>query len=152
MGRTGHNGVVAKPPVQALTTDPADQQRIAERYPARSLGRTLLLAVVVLAGAALLVGWLSLGLRNSQRPPVEAELLTHHVISNEEAGYRLLVGRTDPSRPAVCTVQAQAQNFEHVGTAEVTIPPAEQEVVEFTGSLRTVREADAVYVENCRLQ
>lgn len=151
MSADRHNGGVTKTSVQAMTDDPADQQRIAQRYPRRSLGSTLLAGAAILIGAAALVIYLTLGAQQSQRPPVEADLLTHHVVSNTEAGFSLRVARIDPSQPAVCTIQAQAQNYEHVGTSEFEIPPSEHEVSIIEGTLKTVRVADAVYVEGCRL-
>ncbi|MPM30850.1 hypothetical protein SDC9_77400 [bioreactor metagenome] len=89
--------------------------------------------------------------RNSQRPPVEATLTAHWVVDDQRAGYTLQIARTDPSRAAVCTVRAQAQNYEHIGDADVNVPPSDQQVVTISGTLRTVRRADAVYVEGCHL-
>lgn len=109
--------------------------------------RGVIALVVVLA----LAWYLQTAVRNSQRPAVEATLTAHWVVDAQQAGYELLVVRPDPSRPAVCTVRAQAQNYEHIGDAEVEVPASDQEQVSVTGTLRTVREADAVYVEGCRL-
>ncbi len=142
---------MARTRTQALSDDPTDIDRIARRYPpvnARGpVVRAIIAVVVVLA-----LGWyLQTAVRNSQRPPVEATLTAHWVIDDQRAGFTLLVVRPDPSREAVCTVRAQAQNFEHIGQLDLTIPPSDQEQVTVDGSLRTVRPADAVYVEGCRL-
>ena len=142
---------VARTSTQALSNDPADIDRIARRYPPFRVRGPLVRAIIALA-VVLGLGWyLQMAVRNSERPPVEATLTAHWVIDDQRAGFELLVGRPDPSRPAVCRVRAQAQNYEHIGDAEVAVPASDQEVVKVTGSLRTVREADAVYVEGCRL-
>lgn len=144
-------GGVARTPVQALSDDPVDIERIARRYPSRTAGGPVLRAAIAVLVVLALAWYVQVALRNSQRPPVEATLTAHWVVDAQEAGYELLVARTDPTRPAVCTVRAQAQNYEHVGDAEVEVPPSDQEQVTVTGTLRTVRVADAVYVEGCRL-
>lgn len=143
-------GDVARTPVQALTDDPSDIARIARRYPPRTLG-PLVKALIALAVVLGLAWYLQMAVRNSQRPPVEATLTAHWVVDAQQAGFELLVARPDPSRPAICTVRAQAQNYEHIGDTEVEIPPSDQDQVTITGTLRTVRVADALYVEGCRL-
>jgi len=148
---TGHNGRVARTSIRALSDDPADIDRIARRYPGGA-GRAVLLRILIAALVVVALGWyLQVAVRNSQRPPVEATLTAHWVIDDQRAGFTLQVARTDPSRAAVCTVRAQAQNYEHIGDADITIPPSDQEVVTVDGSLRTVRRADAVSVAGCRL-
>lgn len=144
-------GGVARTPVQPLSDDPIDIERIARRYPSGPVGGPVVRVVVAVLVVVALTWYLQVAVRNSQRPPVEATLTAHWVVDAQEAGYELLVARTDPARPAVCTVRAQAQNYEHVGDAEVAVPPSDQEQVTVTGTLRTVRVADAVYVESCRL-
>ncbi|WOP17457.1 DUF4307 domain-containing protein [Raineyella sp. LH-20] len=142
---------MARTSIRALTDDPADIARIARRYPGGA-GRATLLRVVIAVAVVVALGWyLQLALHNSQRPPVEATLTAHWVIDDQQAGFTLQVARTDPHRAAVCTVRAQAQNYEHIGDAEITVPPADQEVVTVDGTLRTVRRADAISVAGCRL-
>lgn len=142
---------MARTRTQALSDDPADIERIARRYPPFRVRGPLVRAIIAVAVVLGLAWYLQTALRNSQRPPVEATVTSHWVIDQQRAGFDLLVARPDPSRPAVCRVRAQARNYEHIGDAEVTVPASDQEQVTITGSLRTVREADAVYVEGCRL-
>ncbi|QGF24096.1 DUF4307 domain-containing protein [Raineyella fluvialis] len=142
---------MARTRIQALSDDPADIDRIARRYPGGA-GRAAVLRLVLAVLIVVALGWyLQVALRNSQRPPVEATLTAHWVVDDQRAGFTLQVARTDPSRAAVCTVRAQAQNYEHIGDVDVPIPPSTQQVVTVDGTLRTVRRADAVYVEGCRL-
>lgn len=143
---------VARTSTQALSADPADIERIARRYPPFRVRGPLVRAVIAVAVVLGLAWYLQTAARNSQRPPVEATVASHWVIDDQQAGFDLIVVRPDPSRPAVCRVRAQAQNYEHIGDAEVTVPPSDQEQVIITGSLRTVRQSDAVYVEGCRLE
>lgn len=142
---------VARTSTQALSNDPADIERIARRYPPFRVRGPLVRAIVAVAVVLGLAWYLQMAVRNSARPPVEATLTAHWVIDEQQAGYEMWVVRPDPSRPAVCRMRAQAQNFEHIGDAEVYVPASDQEQVTVTGTLRTVREADAVYVESCRL-
>ncbi len=142
---------MARTKTRALTDDPADIDRIARRYPGGAARAAVLRVVIAVAVVAALGWYLQVAFRNSQRPPVEATLTAHWVVDDQRAGYTLQVARTDPSRTAVCTVRAQAQNYEHIGDADVTIAPSDQQVVTVSGTLRTVRRADAVYVEGCHL-
>ncbi len=136
---------------RALSDDPANIARIARRYPPRPV-RTLVLRVVLVAAIVAALAWyLPMAHRNAN-PPVTGVLSAHWVVSNQEAGFTLLVGRPDPRVPAVCTVRAQAANYEYVGQVDVPIPPSDQRQVSITSTMRTVREADAVALEGCRIR
>ncbi|SDB79948.1 protein of unknown function [Raineyella antarctica] len=142
---------MARTRTQALSDDPADIERIARRYPSFTVRGPLVRALVAILVVAALGWYLQTALHNSRRPPVEATITGHWVVTPQQAGYDLLVVRPDPGRPAVCTVRAQAKNFEFVGDSEVTVPASDQEQLTVRGTLRTVREADAVSVEGCHL-
>lgn len=142
---------MARTRTRALSDDPADIERIARRYPPVSVQGPLLRGVIAFA-VVLALGWyLATAANNSRRPPVEATVTSHWAIDDQHAGYTLIVARPDPGRPAVCTIRAQAQNYEYIGDIDVPVPPSTQEQVTITGSLRTVRRADAVSVDSCHL-
>lgn len=128
----------------------ADRARISARYPKRNpVDLTVgIAAAVALLAAVAIVAFTGLVRSN---PPVAGLVRAFDTVSPEVTEVELVVQRTDPSRPAVCQLFAQAENYERVGELEVQVPAGDKELTELYVEIRTIREATAVDLEGCQL-
>lgn len=136
-------------PVSTYEPTAADRARIAARYPRRGRLDLLLalLAVITLLAAGVI--FVQGGLVQSN-PPVVAMVRAFDTAPQETTA-DIVVQRTDPSREATCFVYTQAANFERVGEMTLEVPPSEEKLTVLHVTIRTVREATAVQVSDCRM-
>lgn len=142
--RAGHNGGVAKYEPTA-----EDRARIAARYPKRTLQD----ALIGIGGAvALLVAVVLVAISGVIRsnPPVAAGVRAFDA-SVERTTVDITVQRADPSQKVTCFLFAQAANHERVGEMDLEVGPGTDELTLVHVTVRTVREATSVTLENCRI-
>ncbi len=126
-----------------------DRARIAARYPKRTLqdaligigGAAALLVAVVLVAVS--------GLMHSN-PPVAAGVRAFDA-SVEQTTVDITVQRSDPSQKVTCFLYAQAANHERVGEMDVEVGPGTEKLTLIHVTVKTVREATSVTLENCRI-
>lgn len=128
----------------------ADRARIAARYPAARGRRPILLALVALL-TVLLGGWMVWAGLHGATKPVEADLTSFHDGGEHEIHADLRVQRRDPSKAAVCTIKATAQEGARVGELDAHIPPGTEKIIRQRVTVKTVNKAVSVNVESCRL-
>jgi hypothetical protein len=134
---------------QPTTSEAAERLRL--RYPTSRLPRPVLVTVVAVLAVAFLV-WLVWTASVHSTPPVSGQVSSYRVLSDQEVTVTLTVDRPDPSRAAVCTVVAQAADFQLVGALErVEIPPQQSRVVDLTLTVKTLRRASSASVKTCSL-
>lgn len=142
--QAGHNGAVAKYEPTA-----EDIARITARYPKRTLQDTL---IGVGAAAALLVAVVLVVISGVIRsnPPIAAMVRAFEA-APEQTRVEVAVQRNDPSQKATCSLFAQAANHERVGELELAIGPGTDQLTLVSVTIKTVREATSVSIENCRI-
>jgi len=133
--------------VSSLTE--ADRARIATRYPATPARHRLYLVLATVL-AVLLAGWLAWAGGRGATPDVVADVHSFHDGGEHQITADLRVQRKDPARPAVCTLEATAENFVRVGELEATIPPGTGRITRISVPVKTVNRAVSVTVQNCR--
>ncbi|MEL4359099.1 MULTISPECIES: DUF4307 domain-containing protein [unclassified Luteococcus] len=131
------------------TPTAADRDRIAARYPVSPARHKVYLGLVTVL-AVLLAGWLAWAGGQAATPDVVADVHSFHDGGEHQIVADLRVQREDPSRPAVCTLEATAENFVRVGELEATIPPGTQKITRIQIPVRTVNHAVSVTVQGCR--
>lgn len=126
-----------------------DRARIAARYPKRTLQDTLIGigGAVALMVAVVLVAVSGLIRSN---PPVAASVRAFDA-GTEQTKVDITVQRTDPSQKVTCFLYAQAANHERVGEMDVEVGPGTEELTLIHVTVKTVREATSVTLENCRI-
>lgn len=129
---------------------PTDEERIARRYPKRTVWDYLIYGGVAIGVGAVIVSALLSGLVRSN-PPAQATIRAFEVLSPNQVTVDLLLQRTDPTKPAECKVFAQAASYEQVGEKLVTLPPSPEHVSSHIVTLATTKQAAAVDVQGCRL-
>ncbi len=133
----------------ARTPSPDDEAaRIRQRYPAARLPRPVLVGLVTLL-AAVGLGWLVWTATVHSTPPVRGGVAAFTVLSDSKVAVTLTVERPDPSIPAVCTVIAQAVNFDHVGELPVEVEATTARRVDLHVTLKTFRRATSVSLAQC---
>ena len=127
----------------------AAAERLRLRYPRSRLPRPVLITGVTVLAVAFL-GWLVWAAGVSATPAVSGQVTSYHVVSDQEVAVTLTVDRPDPTRAAVCSVVAQAADFQSVGAMEqVQIPPRKERIVDVTFRLKTLRKATSASVKSC---
>ncbi|MDN5762623.1 MAG: DUF4307 domain-containing protein [Microlunatus sp.] len=127
---------------------PSDRARLARRYPQPLIPRLLLVGVVV-AVAAVALGWLVWAGLAQSSPAVSAKVSAYTVVSDTEIAATVTVDRPDPSVPVVCRISAQAEDFQPVGEVNLKVDPSEHGVVDAPVSITTVRRATTATVREC---
>ena len=125
-------------------------ERLRLRYPPPRVPRPVLVAVVAV-GAAVGLAWLIWSASFHATPPVSAQVSAYRVVSETEIAFTLTVDRPDPSRPVVCRVLAQAQDFSPVGELQVRVPGTPAKVVNVRETLVTTRPAVTATAKGCEL-
>lgn len=125
-----------------------DEERIARRYPKRSLWDYLLYGgLAVSIGIAMVLTVIS-ALSHSA-PPAESMVRSFTVDSPTQITVELVVQRTDPSKEAQCKLVAQADSYEEVGEATVTVPPDSEKIKAYMFTVKTVKEPVAINQRGC---
>ncbi|MHA7648427.1 DUF4307 domain-containing protein [Mycobacterium sp. ML4] len=125
--------------------------------PAARYGRTRLsrgsrrrvvigLTVLVLAAG---VGIALLAYRQIGTGPVKGTLAGYQVIDDETASVTISVYRADPSRPVDCVVRIRANDGSETGRREVLVPPADQNTVLVTTTLKSSKPPAMADVYGC---
>lgn len=127
-----------------------DAQRIAKRYPKRSLWDYLVFGLLALGVGVAIYSALASGLVRSN-PPAQATVHSFQVVSVNRIDVEILVQRTDPSKTAECKLIAQAASYDRVGELLVEVPPTSDFTSSHRFSLNTIKEPVAVDVQGCRL-
>ena len=131
-----------------MTATESDAQRIARRYPPSRAPKWLWVVVAaVIAG----VGgtWLLWSAAYGANPPISAKIVTWEVTSDSTMDVRVTTQRPDPSRPAVCTVTAQAESYETVGQYDIALGPGTEELEHHDIELKTFKRATSVKILAC---
>ena len=134
--------------IQAVTI--SDDERIAQRYPKRSIHDYVLFGGLGLAVAVSIFTAVWAGIENSS-PPVAGEVRNFVVNNPNEISVDLVIQREDPSQPVECSVYAQAESYEEVGEDVLQIPPGTKKLELHSFTIQTVKEAVAIEVESCHL-
>lgn len=143
---TGATGTRLGPVTTPTDADPA---RIAARYPARP-ARHHAYQALALVLAVVLLGWMTwAGVRKSN-PPVTADVHGFTVVDDHTIRATLRVQRANPARPAICTLQATAENFVQVGERDQTIAGGTQKITMANVEVRTLTRAATITVKGCR--
>ena len=81
--------------------------------------------------------------------PISAKIVTWEVTSDSTMDVRVTTQRPDPSRPAVCTVTAQAESYETVGQYDIELGPGTEELEHHDIELKTFKRATSVKILAC---
>lgn len=126
----------------------SDEERIARRYPKRSVADYLLFGgLAVGIGIAMVLTVISAW--HNSAPPAVAMVRSFAVDSPTQATVELVVQRTDPSTAAQCKLVAQADSYEEVGETMVDVPPSPEKIAAYSFSVKTVKKAVAVDERGC---
>lgn len=126
-----------------------DAERIARRYPQRRTPRWLwiaLAAALAAAGGA----WLVWSATYGANPAVTARLDSFVVTSDQTVDAVVTTQRPDPSRPATCTIIAQAVTYDTVGQYPLELAPSEVSLETHRLTIRTLKRATSVSVQGCQ--
>ena len=126
-------------------------ERLRLRYPKSRLPRPLLIVTVAVVAVVFLT-WLGWTATVRANPAVSGEVTSYQVLSDREVAFTLTVDRPDPSRAAVCTVVAQAVDYEAVGAVEVEVPPRSERLVDISQTMKTLRRATSASFRTCSLR
>lgn len=126
-----------------------DADRIARRYPVARTPRWLWVVPAV-ALAVVGGGWTVWSGIHGATPPISAKIVSFDVTSDQTVQVLLTTQRPDPSRPATCTVTAQATSYETVGQFPLFLGPGTQELENHDVTIRTFKRGTSVKVEGCR--
>lgn len=132
----------------SVDRDPVVEERLRRRYPPPRVPRPVIITLVAVGAIAALV-WLLWVASVRSSPPVSGQVSTYTVVSETQIDLTLTVDRPDPSIPVVCTVIAQAANFERVGEMPVEVAASEHRVVDVPVSLKTFHEATSASLDHC---
>ncbi|MBX9641475.1 MAG: DUF4307 domain-containing protein [Mycobacteriaceae bacterium] len=118
-----------------------------DRLSPRSRRRIVIgLTVLVLA---LGVGIAVVAYRQLGSGPVKGTLAGYQVIDDETASVTISVYRTDPSRPVDCIVRVRSKDGSETGRREVLVPPANQNTVQVTTTLKSSKPPAIADVYGC---
>lgn len=132
-------------------TSQTDAARLARRYPR---GRTPRWLWVVFAAACAVLGgaWMIWSAVHGANPPISAKIVSFAVTSDQTIDVRVTTQRPDPSRPAVCTLTAQAITYDTVGQVVVDLPPGTQELEDHDLTIRTFKRPTSVKIDSCTVR
>lgn len=107
-------------------------------------------AAAVLAVA--FIAWVIWTATAHSNPPVTGQVPAYQVLNDREVAVTVTVQRPDPSLAAVCNVVAQAADFQVVGAlTRLEIPPRDEQVVNVTTTIKTLRRATSASVRGCEI-
>lgn len=127
---------------------PADQQRLAARYPRPRLPRGALVGIVA-AVAAVFLGWLIWAATVHANPVVSAQVPAYRVVSDSRIDVTVTIDRPDPSVKVICRISAQAEDFQPVGEVNLPVEATADRVVNAKVSITTLRRATTAVVREC---
>ncbi len=81
--------------------------------------------------------------------PVKGTLAGYQVIDDETVSVTISVYRTDPSRPVDCIVRVKSKDGAETGRREVLVPPADQQTVQVTTTLKSTKPPAMADVYGC---
>jgi hypothetical protein len=137
-------------PAMDPSAEPEVAARLARRYPVRrSPLRDWRLTAAVLAVIGL--AWLVWAAGQGANPAVSARVDGFEVVSDAQIDVRLTVERVDPSRPAECSLFAQAVSYERVGELVVPVASGTDRLTALKVPIRTFKRATTVDIESCRV-
>lgn len=118
-----------------------------DRLSRRSRRRIVIgLTVLVLAAG---VGIASVAYRQIGAAPVKGTLAGYQLIDDETALVTVSVYRRDPSRPVDCIVRVRSKDGSETGRREVLVPPADQQTVQVTATLKSSKRPAMADVYGC---
>ncbi len=126
----------------------AAAERLALRYPpplVRRRTKVVLVAVATLVALSWLV-WTAL---LHADPAVSGDVAGYQVVSDTSIEVTMTVQRSDPSRPATCSLLAQSTDFQPVAESVVAVEASTHQVVDVPVTLTTLRRATSVTVRSC---
>lgn len=126
----------------------ADRERLARRYPKPRIPRPLFIAIVAVI-AALSLTWLVRTALYHAAPVVSAQVPGYTVVSDTKITVTVTVDRPDPSIPVACRVLAKAVDFQPVGELIVPFEATDDQIVNQTVTITTVRRATTAVVSEC---
>ncbi|MBI2703502.1 hypothetical protein A9W98_03100 [Mycobacterium gordonae] len=104
------------------------------------------LTVLVLAvGVAIAV----VAYRQIGSAPLKGTLAGYQVIDDETASVTISVYRRDPSRPVDCIVRVRSKDGSETGRREVLVPPANQQTVQVSTTLKSSKPPAVADVYGC---
>ena len=136
-------------------TDPVTEDSFARpearygraRLPRKSR-RGVVIGLTVLAIAAG-VGIAFVGYQRIGTSPVKGTLAGYQLIDDETASVTISVHRSDPSRPVDCIVRVRSKDGSETGRREVLVPPADQDTVQVTTTLKSSKPPVVADVYGC---
>ncbi|QLL06459.1 DUF4307 domain-containing protein [Mycobacterium vicinigordonae] len=132
-------------------TDDSDS-RPAARYGSPRLSPKSRRRVILALTAAALAAGVAVAVVGYQRigtADVTGTLAGYQVIDDETASVIISVTRKDPSRPVDCIVRVRSQDGSETGRREVLVPPAEQNTVQVTTTLKSSKPPLMADVYGC---
>jgi hypothetical protein len=123
-------------------------ERLALRYPPPLVSRRTKIALTAVATLVAL-GWLVWAALLHATPAVSGDIAGFTVVSDTSIEVTMTVQRTDPSRPATCSLLAQSTDFQPVAESVVQVEASPYTVVDKAVTLRTLRRATSVTVRSC---
>ena len=131
-----------------MTASETDAQRIARRYPPSRTPKWLWIVVAVLM-AGIGGTWLLWSAFAGANPPISAKIVSWTVTSDQTMDVRVTTQRPDPTRPAACTVAAQAESYETVGQYDIELGTGTQELEDHDIVIRTFKRPTSVKILAC---
>lgn len=110
--------------------------------------RRVLVGLTVLV-VAVGVGIAIAGYRQLGSGPVKGTLAGYRVIDDETASVTISVHRSDPSRPVACIVRVKGKDGSESGRREVLVPPADQDTVQVTTTVKSSKPPAMADVYGC---
>lgn len=109
---------------------------------------TIVVAVIAVVGLTWLVrtAWVQ------SQPAVSGDVAVWNVESDQRVRFTLTVDRRDPGVPVGCRVIAQAANHQTVGEKTIELDPGEVALVDVRQTMRTIRKATSVSLDQCWLR
>lgn len=122
---------------------------VAQRYRRQRRARRPLLVAAVGLLAAAGIAWLLWVMNFHGRPLVESNLVSFTVTDEHAGRATMAIVRRDRDVQASCLLRAQASDHSIVGEATFEVGPAEPATATLTRTIRTEREATAIFVVGC---
>jgi hypothetical protein len=136
---------VTEPTTVAAT---AAAERLALRYPPPTVSRRTKIAITAVATLVAL-SWLVWTALLHADPAVSGDVAGYQVVSDTAIDVTMSVQRSDPSRPATCSLLVQSTDFQPVAESNVAIEASTHQVVDVHVTLTTLRRATSVTVRSC---
>ena len=106
--------------------------------------------MAAVALAALGGAWLLWSALYGANPPVSARLESFVVTSDQTVDAVVTTQRPDPTRPATCTLIAQAISYDTVGQYPLELGPSTEVLQTHQLTIRTFKRATSVSIRSCQ--